>query len=78
MVVRFLDIVSYHIFKGEHTINIEVSCAGDQVLLICILAGQLIADEMAAIIEVLSIHTIVLDCVPSSWFYLANTARVPL
>lgn len=50
MVAGFLYIVSDHILKWQHTLDIEVSRAGDQVLLVGILGGKLPADQVTAIV----------------------------
>ena len=38
VVVRLLDVVCHHILEGEHPFNVQVPSAGDQVLLVGILA----------------------------------------
>ena len=74
MVASLLYIVGNHIFKGQHSIHIHVSGAGDQILFVGIFPGQLESDQMAAIVKVLPIHPIVLHCLPAGRFYLPDAA----
>ena len=76
VVVRLLDVVCHHILEGEHPFNVQIPSAGDQVLLVGILTGKLIAEQMTAVIEVLSIHTVVLDCMPAGRLDLADTSAL--
>src|SRR5699024_7414210 len=62
------------IFKGEHSLDIHVTGAGDKIFFIGVLSSELIADEMAAVIEVFSVDEIVFHSVPPTWFYLTDTA----
>lgn len=50
MVAGLLYIVSYHILKGQHALHVEKAGTGDQIALIGILTGELVADQMAAVI----------------------------
>ena len=72
MVAGFLHIVSDHILKRQHTLDIKVSRAGDQVLLVCILGGKLPADQVTAVIQIFAVHAVILDRMPSGWLDLTD------
>ena len=76
MVVCFLYIVGNHIFKWQHSRNIQITSARDKIPCICIFSRKLIAQQMAAIIQVFAINAVILYGMPSCWFYL--TDRTPL
>lgn len=50
MVISLLDVVGNHVLKGQHSLNIQIPCARDEVLRIGVFTSQLIANEMAAVI----------------------------
>ena len=52
MIVGLLDVVGDHVLKGQHSLNIQIPCARDEVLRIGVFTSQLIANEMAAVIYV--------------------------
>ena len=60
MVAVFLHIVRNHIFEWQHALNVQVSGAGNQVLCIGVFAGQLKANEVATVVEILSIDQIII------------------
>ena len=76
MIVRLLDVVRHQVFKGQHPLHIEIPSAGDEIFLVGVLPRQLIADQVAAVVEVLSIHTVVFHRVPAGGFHLADVAPV--
>ena len=52
MVVGFFHVVGHHVFKGQHAGHIEIPGAGDQVLGVGVFRGQLIADQVAPVVQV--------------------------
>ena len=76
MIAGFLNIVCHHILKGQHTIHIHITGAGDQISLVGIFARQLEADQMAPVVEIFTIHKIILGSDPAGGFYLADIAPV--
>lgn len=76
MVACFLNKVRHHILKGQHALGIQIPGAGDQILLIGILAGKLKTDQMTAVIQRLSVHKIVSILHPTRRFYVADAASV--
>lgn len=75
MVAGFLHIISYHILKGQHTLHIKKAGAGDQIAIIGVLAGELITDQMAAVIQIHPVNQIVIaDRVPARWLDGADLA----
>ena len=65
MVVCFLDVVSYHVFKWQHAGDIQIPGTGNQVLLVGIFSSQLVSDQMAAVIQIFSVHTIIFHGLPA-------------
>ena len=59
MVSCLLDIVRYHVFKGKHTLHIHIPGAGDEIFFIGVLAGQLVPDQVTAVIEILAVVLLV-------------------
>ena len=47
MVLREQDVVGDLVLEGEHAFHVQISGSGDQVLLIGVFAGELIADQIA-------------------------------
>ena len=76
MVFRFFYIVRHQILKGQHTIDIQIAGACDQVFLIGILGGQLIADQVAAVVQIFSIYEIIFGHLPARWLHLADGAAL--
>ena len=72
MVAGLLDVIRHHVFKGEHPLHVEIAGAGDEVLLIGILTAELIADEMAAVVQVLAIHDVIFHRLPAAGLDLAD------
>ena len=73
MIAGFPDIIGYHIFKGKHPFYIHITSPRDQVLLICIFTGKLVADQMASVIQIFSIHDVIFHSLPSGGLHLADT-----
>ena len=76
MVICFLYIVGNHILEREHSLYIEVSGAGNEVLLVGILPCELIPQQMATVVQVLAADEIVFDGVSAGRLHLANFAPV--
>ena len=60
MVFRFLHVVGHHVLKGQHALDIHVPGAGDQIFLVGVLAGELEANEVAAVIKIAAVHKLAL------------------
>ena len=65
MVVGFLNVVSYHVFKWQHTGDIQIPGTGNQILLVGIFSSQLVSDQMTAVIQVFSVYTIIFYGLPA-------------
>ena len=76
MAAGFLDVVRDHVLEGKHAVNIHVARAGDEIAAVRIFGGQLPADEMAAVIQVLSVDEIILCRDPSGRLDLADRAAL--
>ena len=50
MISGFFDVIGSHVFKGKHTIYVEIASPCNQIFFIGIFTGKLEADEMAAVI----------------------------
>lgn len=48
------------VLEGKHTLGVHVARAGDEVELVGALAGELVANEMAAIVEVSAVYQVVI------------------
>ena len=72
VVAGFLYIVSHLILKGEHSLGVQKAGAGDEVALVGVLPGQLVADEVAAVVEILPVHPVILHRVPAGGLHLAD------
>ena len=72
MVAGLLHVVGHHVFKGEHPRNVQVPGASNQVLLVGVFRRQLIADEVAAVVQVLAVYAVILHRLPAGGLYLAN------
>ena len=55
MVVGLLHIVGHQVLKGQHPVHVHVPGAGDEVLLVGVLAGELEADQVAAVVQILPV-----------------------
>ena len=65
-------IIRHLVFKGQHTVHIHIPGAGDEVFLIGVFAGELETDEVAAVIQALAVHEIVLVLHPAGGLHLAD------
>ena len=72
VVLRFLYIVGNHILKGQHTVHITVTGTGDQIAFIGVFTGELEANEMAAVIQALAVHMVILRLDPARRLDLRN------
>ncbi len=50
MIAGRFYIVCCHVLDRFHTLDIHVSGAGDEITLVSVFSGQLITDQMAAVI----------------------------
>jgi len=55
VVVRLLYIVRHQIFKGQHPVHIHIAGAGDEIFLVGVLSGELKADQVTAVVQVLPV-----------------------
>ena len=76
MVVRLLHIVRHQILKWQHAVHVEVAGSGDEIFLVGVLPCRLIADQVAAVVEILSVHAVVFDRVPAGGLHLADLSPV--
>ena len=72
MVSGLFNVVGNHVFKRQHALDIQITCSSNQILLICILTGQLISDQVAAVVQILSFHLIVFYRMPARRLYLTD------
>ena len=72
MIICFMHIFCHKIFKREHSLCIHIPCSGNQIFFICIFSGQLIHDQMAAIIQRSSLHIFIPNRLPSRRLYTAD------
>lgn len=77
MVSGLFDVVGNHVFKRQHALDIQITCSSDQILLVCILTGQLVSDQMAAVVQIFTFHLIVFYRMPARRLYLADRAALP-
>ena len=70
------DVRGHLVFKGQHPLYIQIPGAGDEVLLIGVFPRQLVADEVAAVVEVLAVHAVIFGQLPAAGLYLADGAPV--
>ena len=73
VVVRLLYVVGHQVLKGQHAVHVHVPGAGDQVALVGVLAGELEADQVAAVIEVLPV---ILHVDPAAGLHRADALPV--
>ena len=76
VICRFLYIVGHHVFKGEHPLHVQVARAGDEVAFVGVFAGELVTDEMAAVIEIFSVHIVVFCRLPAGGPHLPDAAAL--
>ena len=72
VVAGLLDVVGDHVFKGQHTLHVQVARAGDEVALVGIFARELVADEVAAVVEIFTVHTVVFRRLPAGGLDLTD------
>ena len=65
MVSGFFHIIGCQIFKWQHSLYVQIAGSGNQVFDIGILRRKLVADQMTAVIEILSIHIVILRRMPA-------------
>ena len=65
MIACLFDVVRDHIFKWQHTVHIKIPGAGDQIPAVGIFSGQLIADQMTSVVEILTLDNIIFHQVPA-------------
>ena len=68
MVVCLFYIVSNHIFKRQHAIYVQISGPGHEIPFVRIFGGELITDQMTAVVEVFAVYVVVLHGVPAGRF----------
>ena len=74
MVVGFFHVVGHHVFKGQHAGHIEIPGAGDQVLGVGVFRGQLIADQVAPVVQVFPVDAFILHGLPARGLHAADGA----
>lgn len=75
VVIRFLDMISNHIFKWQHTFHVHIPSTGYQILLVGIFTGQLESDQMAPVIEIFPIYQVIIpDGMPAGRLYHSDGA----
>ena len=65
MVSGFFHVIGCQIFKWQHSLYVQIAGSGNQVFDISILRRELVADQMTAVIEILSIHIVILRRMPA-------------
>lgn len=76
VVVGLLDVVGHLVLEGEHPLDVEVAGARDEVALVGVLAGELVSDEVAAVVEVRAVDEVVLGDLPARGLDLADGAAL--
>ena len=76
MIVRFPDIVCHHILKGQHTLHIHISGACNQISLVGVLPCELVAYEMAPVIQVFAVNIIIFNGMPACRLHRTYTAAL--
>lgn len=66
MMICFLNIIGYHIFKGKHALDVEIPRTGNQIFRIGIFSRQLISDEVTPVVQIFSINIVILGQMPST------------
>ena len=74
VVFCFLDVVGHHVLEGEHAIHIQIAGAGDQIFSPGVLAGELETNEVTSVIEVFTVHAVILGGLPAGGFHMADAA----
>ena len=74
MVAGFLDVVRRHVFKGKHPLNVQVPGAGYQIAGVSIFGSQLVANQVAAVVQVFAIHAVISHGMPAAGFDLPYAA----
>ena len=69
-----LDVAGHLVLEGQHALDVQVTGPRDEVPLVGVLGGELVADQVAAIIEVaVGNEVVVADGVPSGRLDHADT-----
>ena len=76
VVARAADVLRHLAFERLHDIGVQVARAGDEVRFVGVLAGQLKADEVAAVVERLVLHEVVEFLVPPGGVHLADVTAL--
>ena len=66
------------VFIGKHALHIQVPGPCDQVFFIGILSRELKSDQMAAIVQIISVNAVIFYGMPAGRFYRADTAPLCL
>ncbi len=72
VVICFRNIICHHIFKRKHSVHVHIACAGDQIFLIGIFPGQLIPDQVASVIQIVSVYLVICNGMPASGLDMSN------
>ena len=76
MIAGFFHIVGYHILERQHACYIHITCAGDKVFFVGILTSELESNQMATVVEILTVYTIVFHCMPAGRFHHTDAATI--
>ena len=76
MISGFLYIVGDHVLKRQHSLYIKISRSCNKIALVRIFTGQLKSDKMTTIIQIFSVHKIVLDRMPAGRLDLSDAAAL--
>lgn len=68
MVAGLLHIVRDLIFKRQHPFDVQIPRTGDQIALIRIFRGQLVSNQMTAIVQIFTIYAVIFDQMPAARF----------
>ena len=71
---RALHVVGDHVLVWQHALDVEVARAGDQIPLVGVLAGELVADQVTAVVQVVPVNPpVVAGRLPTGGLHHADT-----
>ena len=76
MVAGLPDVIRHQVLKRQHALHVEIPRARDQVAFVGVFTGQLVADQVAAVVQVFAVNKVILDRLPAGRLDLPDRAAL--
>ena len=64
MIPGVFHVPVHTVLDAQHSLNIEISCSGNQISLVSIDTAERECNQMAPVVEIQTVNKIIFHCVP--------------